>query len=640
MGITGLLVLWGCTVEQAGVPAIVDDSRSEHFFDVPFPSDDLWGGALDLTGFPNTEEVPLATQLVDAWVWRLEENAQGFGNNTPAYFRFEGALDLPTETAGEPTDPVLWIDVSDGTLHALDLRFVADPQGDPFYGDNTLAVVPQLGANTRSGHTYAVVVTRDAGAEAAEGWEAPAEVDAALALAGVEAEVAVATVFTVADATGELQQLAQDVDARMTAWEGVEFRRVVQLDYAQGLTESGEPATVSTVHYEDGTQSQAFQAANEGAEDFTVDLGDDWPMVVYEALLPVYNYSGLEGQPYMQPGLSHTLDMDEQSGWIAFADGVLAQEPDLDHTRVVVSLPKDGDGAPMEDVPVMVWDHGTSGHAYNSVNRRLADDYGIEFAERFAAAGLAVVGRDAPLYGTRFPLIDEGYSGGSLGFYNIVNVTAFRDNQRQTAIEGHQVARWLEQQANDDLPAGSIDPTRIRRFGHSLGSVTANLSMAADPSLYESVLISGTGGVFSLYFLETGLLETIDEGTVQLIFDVVGADTPDEVTTEAVLGAVLGLDEAAWDHIDRMHPVMMLFQWNMDPSDPMAVARDEAAPISVWYETGDWQVPNDTTDGLIEALPMVEDVLVCTPTVEGYDPHHCPWRETEGLEQLELWLDQ
>ena len=50
------------------------------------------------------------------------------------------------------------------------------------------------------------------------------------------------------------------------------------------------------------------------------------------------------------------------------------------------------------------------------------------------AAGWAVVGRDADLYGQRYPLIDEGF-GASLGFYNVVNPPAFRDNLRRFIAE-------------------------------------------------------------------------------------------------------------------------------------------------------------------------------------------------------------
>jgi hypothetical protein len=74
-------------------------------------------------------------------------------------------------------------------------------------------------------------------------------------------------------------------------------------------------------------------------------------------------------------------------------------------------------------------DHGTGGHAYSAVQRISTGDDGWAMANALASAGTAVVGRDQPLYGTRYSLIEDGF-GGSLGFYNIGNLPAFRDNQR------------------------------------------------------------------------------------------------------------------------------------------------------------------------------------------------------------------
>ena len=43
----------------------LDGVVAEHFFDVPFPSDDMWGASgLDLSDFPNSEEVPLADDVI------------------------------------------------------------------------------------------------------------------------------------------------------------------------------------------------------------------------------------------------------------------------------------------------------------------------------------------------------------------------------------------------------------------------------------------------------------------------------------------------------------------------------------------------------------------------------------------------
>ena len=145
---------------------------------------------------------------------------------------------------------------------------------------------------------------------------------------------------------------------------------------------------------------------------------------------------------------------EEMSGWIEFSDGTLVSEPEYELTRIVVSLPMDDEGNPLEDVPFVVYDHGTGGHAYNSVQRRNINDNGLRLAQVFADEGFAVIGRDAPLYGTRYPLIDEGY-GGSLGFYNITNLPAFRDDQRQTAIEGNVLLQFIPEELGRFLRGAS-----------------------------------------------------------------------------------------------------------------------------------------------------------------------------------------
>ena len=643
-----LLALLGCKAtppvqhgpQQPGVQAIVDPDRGEHFFDVPFPSDDRLdaAGHPDLTGFP-TAGPELAVNLIGGWAGRLEQTAVGFGNNTGAYFRFEGPLDLPDTTEGLPSDPVLLIDLETGALTPLLLRFIEDSGGDAWYGDHTLSLLPALGRPPRSGATLAAVVMQSAGALPADGYAVPAAVQDALSAAGVSGDVAVATTYTVQDTVGQLGTLAEDALDRLgpsPAWEGVAFRQVTALEYRQGLTPSGNEGTEQIITYADGGTSSAWLAPQSAEFDHIVDLGDAWPMAVYEAEVPLYNYSGLDDRPYMNPGLGHITDFGRMSGWIDFEGAALASEPDVEPVRVTLCLPKGADGAPIDDAPVVIWDHGTGGSAYNIVHRRNTDDDSEALMDVFAAEGWAVLSRDSPLYGTRYPLIDEGY-GASLGFYNIVNLPAFRDNQRQAAIEGEQLRHFVQTGLDDLLPAGSIDATRVRRAGHSLGSVTTNLGVSFSPGDWESVFLSGSGGVFTHYALDTGLLDSFDSTLLDSLFGIVGAPVPDDADVPAILGAVLGIPEESWDHVDRHHPALMLFQWTMDPSDPMSVAPAETVPVDMIIGLGDYQVPDFTSFALVEALPEAGAV---TP-VEArapYDPHWVLHREPEGAAALEAWL--
>jgi len=629
------------------VQPIVDPSRATHYFDMPFPSDDLLtdDGTPDLTDYPvfGTE---VAEPIVDGWRSRLESVAQGFGNNTAAYFRFSGAISVPRSTMGTPYDPVLLIDMETGERIPLETRFVVDPGGDPSLATYLLSFAPALGHPPRSGAKLAAVVTTKSGATFVdEGVDAiPAGVTEALALAGVTAAPVVATVYTVQDVTGQLQQLVTDANARFDAapdpWADVTLKRVIKMSYTQGTTPSGNDATVLEVTFDDATTERSYQSAlTDDTGVHTIDM-DAWPMAVYQAQVPVWNYSGLDDRPYMNPSISHLYDTARESGWIDFANGQLTAVPDADSTRVTISVPKGPDGEPIENARVLMYDHGTGGTAYHAVQRRNKYDDCDALARVLADEGWAIIGRDQPLYGTRYPLIDEGY-GASLGFYNIVNLPAFRDNQRQGAVEALQVRRFLTEALNDKLAAsgtgGSIDTSApMRRLGHSLGSVTVNLGTAATADQWEATFLSGTGGVFTHYFLDTGLIDQFDSTLIATLFGLFDAETPEEITAPAALGAALGLAEDDWARIDRFHPIIQLFQWTMDPSDPMAVVRDQAAPSLVFLGEGDYQVPNFTTRALDQGLP--DSQLVNCAASSDYDPHWCLHREADGPAVLRQWL--
>lgn len=619
------------------VRAIVDPARPEHFFDVPFPSDAMLDADRHpvLDGFP-LPDVTLTSDVLQGWLDRLAANAHGFSNNGSAYFRFDGEVAFPDRTEGLPTDRVLLVALDGTELVPVDLTFVADPQGDPMWAPNTLAVTPRLGHPPRSGGTYAAVVMATDDLGPAEGWEVPAEVATALALQGVRGEVAVSTTFTVQAAALELRTLFADADARLPDFSGVQLRRVERISYAPGTTPSGNTATVFTAFYEGGGSEVTYLSYDPG-EVLELSLGDDWPMVVYEARVPTLNYQDEDDRPYMSPGIATVGDVDRMTGWIEHdAQGNVVSEPWTEEMRVTISLPKGPDGRAIDGAKVLVWDHGTAGHAYEIVQRANALDDGRALAEELAREGWATIGHDATLYGQRFPLVDAGFTDGSLGFYNIVNLPAFRDNQRQTAVDGHLLLRFVQTGLAAALPDGSVDPARVRHGGHSLGSVTTNLAIAGEPAAYEAAFLSGTGGVFTHYFLDTGLLTGFDDELIGALFGLFGVPEPEVVTTVSVAGAILGLQPEAWEHVGRAHPFFTVFQWTMDPSDPMAVARDAELATTLAVYPGDRQTPDFTGEALGLAQPYAT-VRHCVAR-GGYDPHHCLWREPEGPVLLREWL--
>ncbi|MEC8423170.1 MAG: hypothetical protein VX000_05295, partial [Myxococcota bacterium] len=398
-----LALLLACGSETGGVDsdtatprsprAIVDPSRSHHFLDLPFPSDDLLdtAGRPDLTGFPGNGD-GIGAQVVDGWARRIEQTSHGFANHGAAYFRFTGALsDIPAETSGATDDPVLIIDIATGEIIPLTARFVADPAGDPWYAENTLAIAPALGHPPRSGATLAAVVMESSGARAAANWTVPARVEDALARAGITGAVAVATLYTVQDGTAELRAVRDDILARLGEtpdWGIPQIRRVETLAYRQGATPSGKDATVCTVTFTNGSHEQRYLAPLAGAVDHVHDMIDEWPMTVYQVEMPVMNYSRLIDRPYMNPGFGHLSDLQRDTGWWRF-DAETPGEPDLEIISVTISLPEDASGAALDGAPVVIYDHGTGGHAYNAVQRRSSLDDGLGLARVFADAGWA-----------------------------------------------------------------------------------------------------------------------------------------------------------------------------------------------------------------------------------------------------------
>ena len=110
------------------------------------------------------------------------------------------------------------------------------------------------------------------------------------------------------------------------------------------------------------------------------------------------------------------------------------------------------------------------------------------------------------------------------------------------------------------------------------------------------VCFFGNGWRIHSLFLGHGLIE--DSDSRLLLFSIYFVENPPEpVTAPAVLGVATGLPEESWGNLDRLHPMMTLFQWTMDPSDPMSVARDEHLPATLLIG-GDYQVLNFTSHAL------------------------------------------
>lgn len=615
------LLLLACA---KGPAAIVAADRSEHLLDRPFPADELIAadGTVILDDFPEAG-TELGTTMTAGWARMAGETSLGFSHLAAVSFRFEAPLEgLEDSYPGSEDDPIQLLSLDSGTRHPIQVKFVASADGDPFLRDNLLLIAPDPAHPLRSGERYLAFVD-DSLAQSPEGYTLPAE---------APKQAAVATTFPVQDSLGQLLTLREETDSVLDAapemLEPQNLRRVVELDYRAGETPSGKAATVVTATFEGGDTEVTYLGAFEGLQEQTLDL-TQWPMEVWQAEIQTVAWQDLSAQPYAKPGVGLITDFNRSGdGWIDFDDaGQLLNSPTAEAMRVVIQVPRTDHTGPL---PVMTWDHGTGGHAYNAVRRAVSGSRAEDLASLLDEAGVIVVSRDQPLYGQRYPLIDEGFSA-SLGFYNVGNLPAFRDNQRQAGVDHRVLQRFCQEQLPQIVDA---DPERIGAFGHSLGSVTAHIGLALQQGDgAQSALVSGTGGYFTYYILDTGLLGSGND-VVGLVAPLIGVDedTLAQASASELIAALVGVPESAWHHMDRFHPTMGLFQLIMDPSDPLVLAPEQQVPETIVLGVGDYQVPNNTTEWLGQALPDSETV-VCEPQSD-YDPHHCTYLEEAGLQSF------
>jgi len=609
-----MLILLAIACSGPDLPSVVIEAdRSGHLFNRPFPSDELLDsdGTVNLTDFPDAG-TELGTSFVQGWSRQAGDTVMGWSALAPVAVRFDAPVEVPAQTAGNDEDVVRLVSVQSGHQPALQTRFVADPDTDPFLARNLLLLQPVPWDALRSGETYELWIDPD--------------------FANSEAQPV--SSFTVQDSLGQLAALRVATDAMLDAdpsmLQAVDLKRVTGIEYdTAGTSPSGKDATEFTVTFEDGSTEISYSFTRDGLDPAVIDLSDD-SMEVWQATIQTVAFQDLSGQPYGSPGISFLSDFDKSDGWIAYdADGGLASTQTAEAMRIVMQIPKAG-----TPNAVMTWDHGTGGHAYNAVNRVGGEDF-TRYRAAFTDAGVAIVSRDQPLYGTRFPLIDEGF-GASIGFYNIGNLPAWRDNQRQGGVD-HRVLHRFSTEVLPGLFPGRVSADRVGAFGHSLGSVTAHIGLAIQQGDgAEHALMSGAGGNFTYYATDTGLLGS-DNDVVGLLGPLLGVELPDNPTGSQAVGALLGVPEAGWDEVDGLHPALGLFQLIMDPSDALALAPHQVTRETVVMGVGDFQVPNFTTEWMVQGT--ADSTLIECQPLGDYDPHQCFFREDEGFDAVEQYLD-
>jgi len=629
-----LLVAVGCGEQAPPAPgptvrarALVAADRSGHFLDRPFPSDELLtaNGTVDLSSFPKAGP-ELGRKFLGGWTKQIAADVFGFSALSTIYFRFDAPLAVAGRYESKEGDAIVLRSLDSEDRVPVNVRFVASADGDPYLRDGLLVIMPDETHPLRSGERYlAMVSTRVA--DLAAGWTPPAEAK----------DACVASVFTVQNHRRDLATLRDAADAFIDAHPGLlvpgaPLRTVTSLRYEQGMTPNMKVATVETVSFEDGGTETTYLTKDAAATDRTIDVRSG-PYAVYQAEVGTAAFQDPKGRPYSSPGVGFINDWQRTDGWIHFdKQGTLLDAAHAESMRVLIQVPRDGQGPH----PVVLWSHGSGGDACEAINRVDQADRILDIRATLAGAGAIVVSWDMPIFGRRFPLIEDGYSGDQ-AYINPGNLIAFRDTPRQAAIDLHTLHRFVTEVLPGLLGDGSVDTQRVGAFGHSTGSqvsvvAAATVAPGTGPS---RLLLSGAGGFIANYMVASDLLALGD--TADLLFMVAGVAKPDLVTPQSILGALFGVPATGWADFDRHHPLFIPFQTAIDGSDPLAVADVVTVPATVFIGAGDQRVPAASARWLAAAFPN-GTLVPCTPTSD-YDGHYCALREPAALETFRHFVE-
>jgi pimeloyl-ACP methyl ester carboxylesterase len=584
--------------------ALVAADRSRHLLDRPFPSDELRtdAGTIDLGSFPIAGRLA-AAPFQRGWLEQVRRSARGFSSLGAIHFRFDGALDIATHSESRDADAIRVVSLDSGERMRVSLRFVARANRDPYLRDGTLVIAPDESQPLRAGQRYVALVSRAVAERpaAASGFRMPPE---------APPDAAIATVFTVQDSASELRALGRATNAALDAHpEWLQplqpLRRVERLWYTPDRSARGRRATREVVRFADGGLAETWLGGSRGNRPQCIELRSG-PYDVFETAIRVPLFQDPAGEPYQSTGFGVLGDWRRRDGEIAFPNGVAQALPAAAAMRVLVQVPRGRTRS-----SILLWGHGSGGDAYEAVNKVSGQDRVLAVRETLAAAGVAIVSYDLPHFGRRFPLVARGYSTDQ-GFVNVPNLVAMRDSPRQAAAEQLAIVRFVREVLPGLVGGDALDASRIGAFGHSTGSQVAVLAaVLAGDAAPRAMLLSAGGGFLSSYASDAAL----------------AAIGP--LASRDVLALLFGIPWAARSRLDRHHPAFIPYQLLVEGADPLAVARDVAAPLWVIAGRGDRRVPADASRWLAEAAPRGR-LIGCVPTAD-YDGHYCALREPAAL---------
>lgn len=487
------------------------------FFAQPYPFEGrrLADGRYDLRGFPN----PASYEIIEFFKSEIGNDLKGAGTNSAVFMAFTGGLDFsqavtaPAEgVKGQAAVLLVNVDAKSreyGRFMPVFSRFYA---GDNRYLPvNTLAVTPVPGFPLRGDTLYAVVLYNDFGLRAKSGTlaQSPA-LAAALAGAGDFAD----TYAPLRDALPKL-----NLDAGRIVGATV-FRTV---DFAADLFK---------------------------ARDWLIAQGVTGSAVVTEmAATPYRHVHGTFQSIQFQHG-----DPKEVGGGFELDEKGVPTPASTATLRFALMLPEGT--PPPGGWPVVIYAHGTGGDYHSAIPLSGAIDDGWSTTSGYAVKdegynlakkGIALISYDQPYHGTRNARVpDCTDTCPQLYTFNFLNPKAARDGFRQSALDAVQLTQAvLHLQFNWSGVDHKFDPAKLYYMGHSQGSTSGPMFVAAEPTVKAAVFSGPAGGLALTFLLKT---EPID--------------------IPSVAGFIFGDLEG----FDLFQPVINLFQAYLEPVDPMNYA--------------------------------------------------------------------
>ncbi len=489
--------LFGCdtTFVERNVRVRIDPT-GEDFWDLPFPSDlrQREDGSYGLSAWPNAK----SNDYVTMWLETADERLRnGWGLSTGTFAPLTGEIDpttlpsTPTMSTGHNASAfIINVDPNSenrGRRIPVDVSFLTDT--DELSPEHYLAAIPVFGFVREPTTIYALVVTdliRDLDGE----------------------RLGRSTAFHDAfednrNAHDELREqlgLLKETLAR----ESYDLGRVVGASIFTTMDPDAE--LLKLAQWTETQPTPTLTSPWEVTEDY-----ESYSVVVGTYKVPVIQ---LDTRPYANSG----------DGQIAYdLDGQPLIE-DTQEIHLALTIPKMPQ--PESGFPLTIYMHGSGGNWYQAITRgpveevpedeQTSTEPGTGPAEWLARRGVATIGFDFPLHGTRYTPSDTS----GLMLYNLFgNIHGTIDNFQVSVMELLLLSRFvLETQVDADLgphlDAGGapddvirFDPARLTAMGHSMGATLGVPWAGVDPRV-RGVVFSGAGGM--LVEIANTALEPVD----------------------------------------------------------------------------------------------------------------------------------